>query len=167
MKDKTKQAAIEYINEFGLINLNRTKLSERLGIKPGSFLFETGWNFNELVEELKAEGHVGGWSGPLHISRTDPEMRRVQILECAAELATEYRYNRIPRKELAKAAGISESLIYRYFSSVRELGDAIMQYAVDHEMPPIVGQGLVDQHPTAIKASVELKNKTFAYLAGY
>lgn len=52
--------------------------------------------------------------------------RRAQLLETAAELFAEHGYARATTSQLAKAAGVTEPIIYRHFGSKRDLFIALV-----------------------------------------
>lgn len=52
--------------------------------------------------------------------------RRAQLLETAAELFAEHGYARATTSQLAKAAGVTEPIIYRHFGSKRDLFIALI-----------------------------------------
>lgn len=53
--------------------------------------------------------------------------RRAQLLETAAELFAEHGYARATTSQLAKAAGVTEPIIYRHFGSKRDLFIALVR----------------------------------------
>ena len=58
--------------------------------------------------------------------------RREQLLTVAAKLFSERGYAKATTAELAKAAGVTEPIIYRHFSSKRELFIAIIERSGEH-----------------------------------
>lgn len=61
------------------------------------------------------------------MSRLPAAERREQLLDRAAELFAEMGYARATTAELAKAAGVTEPIIYRHFKSKRELFIALIE----------------------------------------
>lgn len=59
--------------------------------------------------------------------RLPAHARRAQLLETAAELFAEHGYARATTSQLAKAAGVTEPIIYRHFGSKRDLFIALIQ----------------------------------------
>lgn len=55
------------------------------------------------------------------MSRLPAAERREQLLDVAAELFARHGYARATTAELAKAAGVTEPIIYRHFASKRDL----------------------------------------------
>jgi len=63
------------------------------------------------------------------MSRMPAAERREQLLDCAAELFARRGYARATTSQLAKAAGVTEPIIYRHFSSKRDLFVALIERA--------------------------------------
>ena len=60
------------------------------------------------------------------MSRLPAAQRREQMLDCAAVIFSKYGYARATTAQLAKAAGVTEPIIYRHFKSKRDLFVAII-----------------------------------------
>ena len=63
------------------------------------------------------------------MSRLPAAKRREQLLDCAAELFASHGYARATTAELARAAGVTEPIIYRHFKSKRDLFIALIERA--------------------------------------
>lgn len=63
------------------------------------------------------------------MSRLSASARRAQLLQTAAELFSRRGYARATTAELAKAAGVTEPIIYRHFASKRDLFIALIEEA--------------------------------------
>ena len=61
------------------------------------------------------------------MSRLPAEKRREQLLDCAADLFAKSGYARATTAELARAAGVTEPIIYRHFNSKRDLFIALIE----------------------------------------
>ena len=61
------------------------------------------------------------------MSRLPAAKRREQLLDSAADLFATYGYARATTSQLARAAGVTEPIIYRHFSSKRELFVALIE----------------------------------------
>ena len=61
------------------------------------------------------------------MSRLPASKRREQLLDCAAELFAKFGYARATTAQLAKAAGVTEPIIYRHFDSKRDLFVALIE----------------------------------------
>lgn len=61
------------------------------------------------------------------MSRLPAAQRRQQLLDCAAELFAQHGYARATTAELARAAGVTEPIIYRHFKSKRDLFIALIE----------------------------------------
>jgi AcrR family transcriptional regulator len=61
------------------------------------------------------------------MSRLPASKRREQLLDVAAELFAKFGYARATTAQLAKAAGVTEPIIYRHFDSKRDLFVALIE----------------------------------------
>lgn len=61
------------------------------------------------------------------MTRLPAAARREQLLDCAARLFAEQGYARATTAQLAKAAGVTEPIIYRHFKSKRDLFVALIE----------------------------------------
>jgi AcrR family transcriptional regulator len=61
------------------------------------------------------------------MSRLPAAKRREQLLDCAADLFATHGYARATTAELARAAGVTEPIIYRHFKSKRDLFIALIE----------------------------------------
>jgi AcrR family transcriptional regulator len=61
------------------------------------------------------------------MNRLPASKRREQLLDCAAELFAKFGYARATTAQLAKAAGVTEPIIYRHFDSKRDLFVALIE----------------------------------------
>lgn len=78
-------------------------------------------------------------------TRLTPDARRSQILDAAAELYRERRYDDVSLEELAGAAGVARGLLHHYFGSKRELFLAVMTRSVRlpvEDLPDLAGRPL-------------------------
>lgn len=60
-----------------------------------------------------------------------PERRRAQLLEAAIELYGRRPYEQVSVDDIAAAADVSRALLYRYFSSPKEIYEAALRFAAD------------------------------------
>lgn len=60
--------------------------------------------------------------------RMSADERRAQILQVAIKLFSQKGFSGVTTKEIAHAAGISEAIIFRHFTTKNELYDAILDY---------------------------------------
>jgi len=63
------------------------------------------------------------------MARLPAAKRREQLLNCAAQLFAQQGYARATTAQLAKAAGVTEPIIYRHFASKRDLFIALIERA--------------------------------------
>jgi AcrR family transcriptional regulator len=61
------------------------------------------------------------------MSRLPAAKRREQLLDCAASLFAQHGYARATTSQLARAAGVTEPIIYRHFDSKRDLFVALIE----------------------------------------
>jgi AcrR family transcriptional regulator len=61
------------------------------------------------------------------MSRLPASKRREQLLDCAAELFAQMGYARATTSQLARAAGVTEPIIYRHFDSKKDLFVALIE----------------------------------------
>jgi AcrR family transcriptional regulator len=63
-------------------------------------------------------------------SRLDGEVRRAQIVEVARRLFAEYGYRQTTTRQLARAVGVSDALMYRHFESKDDVLRAVVDQGV-------------------------------------
>lgn len=68
-----------------------------------------------------------------HGVRMPGDKRREQILRSAIELFSQRGFSGTTTKEIAKAAGVSEAMVFRHFSKKSEIYDAIIDNKACHE----------------------------------
>jgi len=86
------------------------------------------------------------------------DVRREQILEAALELAETGGFYRITRDGVATKAAVSQGLVNMYFKNMDGLRSELMRFAVKHGNLKVVAQGLLGQHPEALKAPQSLRS---------
>ena len=163
-KKQVKAVAVEMVSRSGLINLSRRELCDRAGIADGSFPHIMGCNFGEFIDELKAETDNNA-THVVNKSRTNPELRKEQILSVALNVARVIGYHKMTRPHIADEAGCSVGLVSKYFGTMVKLKRVVMRAAVNQEILEIVAEGLATNDPQAKKASQSLKEKAAALFA--
>lgn len=93
------------------------------------------------------------------------ENRNRAVLESALELAATLGYRNITRDQVAAKAGVAVGSVNNAYGTMDGLRDAVMQTAVERDLPEIVAQGLTDRHPAAINAPAAVKESALASLA--
>jgi AcrR family transcriptional regulator len=68
------------------------------------------------------------------MGRLPADKRREQLLDCAADLFAQRGYARATTAQLAKAAGVTEPIIYRHFKSKRDLYIALIERTAKHTL---------------------------------
>ena len=165
MKNHITNTALDMVHENGLINLSRRELCERAGIPNGSFPHFMGETFTAFVNRIKETIDTDDKHYPVVKTRTNPELRRDQILSAAVTLSIMDGYNNIRRDEIAEVAGVSEGLVTNYFNTMNQLRRDIIRAAIKKEIPEIIAQGLANGDKHARKASTELKEKAANIIA--
>lgn len=61
------------------------------------------------------------------MTRLPAAKRREQLLDCAADMFAQHGYARATTAQLARAAGVTEPIIYRHFKSKRDLFIALIE----------------------------------------
>lgn len=97
--------------------------------------------------------------------RTEPQLRREQILDAAITLSLKIGYRSITRDAVAGEAGISSSLIAHYFPVMEDLKTKVMEYAIEDERLAILAQGLAINDPLTLAIPDELKNRVIQFLS--
>lgn len=162
-REHVKETAVAMVKEAGLINLSRRQLCERAGIPDGSFPHVMGCNFAEFVDELKVEG-VEATAYPVNKTRANPTLRKAHILAAAVAMAKDTGYHKLTRDAVAESAGVSMGLVTRYFGTMNQLRRDVIRYAIRHNIPEIIAQGLANADDHAKKAPDELKARAKAIL---
>ncbi len=169
MKNKIKEAALDMINEVGLINLSRSELCKRVDIPDGSWPHVMGCTFSEFIQELKnviPELTVSDLQ-QVNRNRADPALRKNQILNVALTLSIKKGYHKITREDIAKEAGVSPGLVSRYFNTMVQLRRAIIRAAINQNIPEIIAQGIANGDENAKKAPSELKRKAIELITNF
>ena len=157
-RDTLIKEAIKMANEIGLINLTRSELCERVGIKDGSFFGVAECTFGELMDEIKPFVPMTVQGVALTRERLSPELRRDHLLGVALEMAeADGGYLSVSVKSLAEKAGVSSGLVSNYFDSRVNLHRAMMKKAIEEENLQIIAQGVINRDATAMKAPKELQ----------
>jgi AcrR family transcriptional regulator len=91
--------------------------------------------------------------------------RETQLLDLALVLAEKRGFERVTRQALAREAGVSESLVSAYWTSVA-LQNRIMQEAVDLRLLTVIAQGLAARHPAALAAPRSVRRAAALSLVG-
>jgi AcrR family transcriptional regulator len=101
---------------------------------------------------------------PRRATRTNPKIRKEQILLAAIKLSKRVGYHSITRDSVAEIADVSSPLISVYFPTVASLKAAVIRAAIDNEIVEIIAQGLSLNHPQVRKISKPVKHKVMEFL---
>ena len=93
--------------------------------------------------------------------------RREQILQTAVTLFSQRGFKGTTTKEIARAAGVSEAMVFRHFSTKSELYDAILGDKASHdgirfpwEGNPVLHKAIEDQDDYAVFFNIALNALT-------
>lgn len=164
-RQELETIALGIAKRDGLINLKLPSLCERAGIPVGSFTLRAGCTFTEFLEALRADHPQLKTGQGIAGTRTNPELRKTQILEGAIKHAQEVGFAKITREGAANQAGCAPTLINHHFGTMVKLRRAIMRAAINQELADIVAAGLAIGDSNALKAPKELKQKAAKILA--
>lgn len=164
-KSEVLRAARLLIREDGLINLTLSSLCYELDIPQGSFRYITGMKFAAFLTELQ-ESTKPTLKHPITRHRVHKPLRIDHILNRATKLAQRKSYEQITREEIAEASEISPSVVSFHFGSMGHLRNEILRKAVAEENLKIIAQGLVNNHPVALRAPLRIK-RAAAQLIGH
>ena len=98
--------------------------------------------------------------------RKTADDRRDQCIEAALELSRSKPYYRVTRNEIADAVGEAGSVVQWHFGTVKKMRRQIMRAAIAAERLDIIGQGIANQDPHALKAPADLKAQAMEALLG-
>ena len=68
-----------------------------------------------------------------HVGKMTGDKRREQIIQTAVNLFSQRGFSGTTTKEIARAAGVSEAMVFRHFSTKSELYDAILGNKACHD----------------------------------
>lgn len=160
-KERVKKIALIMIEESGLINLSMRDLCKHADIPVGSFAHIMGCTFSDFIRTLNKDTK----QYTVNKSRTDPLLRKDQILNIAVDLSKKVGYHNVTRQDIAGGAGVSMGLVTNYFGTMKKLKRTVMRFAVNQGILEIIAQGLANNDPHAKKAPDELKAKAVASIA--
>jgi DNA-binding transcriptional regulator YbjK len=157
-----KAAAIELIEEIGVVNIDRKTLCERAGVPAGSFHYVMGVTFTAFLQGLPKDERT---DIPVSKKRIDPKHRRELILLAAVNVARDAGLGAMTRAAVAAEAGVSNSLITSHFRTMVQLRRAVMRYAVQNEILEVIGQGVIARDAQAMKAPEHVRKAAVEALA--
>lgn len=96
--------------------------------------------------------------------RTNPEIRKKQILDAAIKLSVKIGYSSITRDAVAAHANISSSLIANYFPTMHDLKTSVIITAVLQGQVEIIAQGLSLNDPVALSAPERLRKRAAKFI---
>lgn len=139
------EQATKFAKKAGLGQLSRASVCKYLGIETGSFRHHVGMSYGEFVDSVADQLPLGTQLPP-GTTRTSATLRRRQVLGCAVELSKQVGYARFTRDQLAEAVGTTVGNLARSYT-MAELREAVVRYAVEHDVPEIVEQARANGDP--------------------
>jgi len=86
------------------------------------------------------------------------------VLNAAVKLALQGGFQNLTRDEIAQEAGVSSGTVSQTYGTMIKLKRAVMRYAVQHELYPIIAVGISIGHPNALAAPGDIKRKALESL---
>lgn len=84
--------------------------------------------------------------------------RQQEILSAAVGIAERDGYMVMKRDDVARAANCATGSVHRYFDTMENLRQLVMEHAIKAGNMVVLGQGLGMRHPAAKKAPKEMKD---------
>ena len=89
------------------------------------------------------------------------DLTKQRILKAAIKIASSQNFKAIPRDAVASLAKVANGAVNYHFGTVTGLKSEVMKHAVENEILTVIAEGLVDNHPVALTATAQLKEKAF------
>jgi AcrR family transcriptional regulator len=89
---------------------------------------------------------------------------KATILGAAVSVARKNGLHRLTRLDVATAAECGTGTVSYHFGDMDGLANAVVEYAVQHEVLEIIAQARVDKHAALGRMSAELKARVAAYI---
>jgi AcrR family transcriptional regulator len=156
------EAATAEARRVGLAFITRDGVAARAGVPAGSMcLFGSMTDIKQKVAQMDPSLQTDQLNR-YDAARGETDQR---IMDAALTLAVTGRYDRITRRQIANAAGVSPARVSLLAGDMDGMRDAIMRAAVTAGNAIVVAQGLADRHPAALAVSDELKQAALAALS--
>ena len=98
------------------------------------------------------------------IRRELPAVRRAEVIEAALRLASRVGAQGLVRDRIAEEAGISSSLLHRYFGSMDLLREIIIQTAFQREITDVLYKSLSVEDFKKLNKSESLAKKLCEFI---
>jgi AcrR family transcriptional regulator len=89
---------------------------------------------------------------------------KATILGAAVTLARKHGLHRLTRLEIAHSAECGTGTVSYHFGDMDGMTNAVVEYAVQHEVLEILAQARADKHPALGGMSAELKARVAAHI---
>src|SRR5574340_633766 len=94
------------------------------------------------------------------------DTKKQSILTAAMTEAKQHGYANVTREQIAQRAECAPGLVSFYFGTMQHMKRAIMSEAIRTRELSIIAQGIVDGHPKAKRAPLELRQAAVMSLVG-
>lgn len=88
-----------------------------------------------------------------------------RILAVAVRLSRQNGLMMFTRETVAEQADCSEGNVSYHFGTVGKLREAVIDYAVEHEIIEVISQARAFKHPALGRMSQELRDRVAAHIA--
>jgi len=165
-REQIKDLAVRMAKENGLVNLSRSGLCAAAEIPDGSFTHIVGCSFTDFILEVRKEVPNELAFKKVVKTRTNPQLRKDSILAAAVQASEECGYMKVTSQQIADLAGVSPSLVWKYFGTMNGLRRAIMRRAVTEQNIKVIAQGLDAGDNQARRAPEEIIEKAQSLALG-
>lgn len=93
------------------------------------------------------------------------ETAKPVILGAAVSLASKHGLHEFSRIDVSNESGYAESTVSFHFGTMSKLRTAIVQYAVENKILPILADARASRKSTGVVISEALRKKVAAYIA--
>lgn len=77
-------------------------------------------------------------------------------------MSLKHGYQNLTRLNVARAAGVSPSLISHYFHNMKKLQDAVVAFAITNKIHKVIAQAIVHNHPLCEKLTPYVRKKALS-----
>ena len=84
-------------------------------------------------------------------------LRKEEILLAAVRVAEREGYMVMKRNDVSDEAGCATGSVHRYFVTIEELRERVLEYGVDNRNLAILAQGLAMRHPYTANAPIHTR----------
>jgi len=92
------------------------------------------------------------------MTRLDPKLRKVYILDACLRMARLHGYRNMTREDIALAAECSEGLVSSYLGTMTQVRRAVVRHAIFCKDLTVLAQAIAANDPHAMKAPDHLRD---------